>query len=84
MDDLLTDTARLLWCLYGQMLLGVAELAQILRLSSKAAVHNALHRGRLDGLRIIRIGGRIYADVRDVADYLDGQRDRNKRSCNDE
>lgn len=69
----LSDTAKLLWRLHGEMLLGVPELAKIFRYGSKDSVHNALHKGRLKGLRIIRVGGRIFADFRDVADFLDGK-----------
>jgi hypothetical protein len=73
-EALLTDTAKLLWRLYGEVLLGVPELARIFRYGSKASVHNALHKGRIKGLRIIRIGRRIFADFRDVADFLDEHR----------
>jgi hypothetical protein len=83
-EELLSESARLLWRIHGQVLLGVPELAQILRYSSKPAVHNALSKGRLDDLRIIRRSRRIYADFRDVADYLDNQRNLNQEGSNHE
>lgn len=68
----LSDTAKLLWRTYKAIYLGVPELAQIFKYSSKASVHNALSNGRLKDLKTKRSGGRILVDIRDLADFLDG------------
>ena len=70
----LTGTALLLFRQFGTLTLGVPELCKVLCFRSKGSLYNALSRGRLPGLRTYRIGHRRVADVRDVAKYLDSQR----------
>ena len=53
---------------YGPRL-GVSELADVLGISA-GTLHNRLYRGQID-LATYLDGGKRYADVRDVADYLD-------------
>lgn len=73
-EELLSDTAKLLWRIYGDIHLEVPDLAKVLKYSSKASVHNALHLGRLKGLRIIQVDRRILVDIRDMAEFLDEKR----------
>lgn len=54
--------------------LGIDDLASVLGMS-KGTLHNRIYRGQIE-LATYLDGGKRYADVRDVADYLDLMRGR--------
>lgn len=56
---------------YGPRL-GIAQIAEVLGMSA-GTLHNRLYRGDI-ALRTYMDGGKRYADVRDLADYLDAVR----------
>lgn len=58
---------------YGPRL-GMAEMAEVLGMS-KGTLHNRIYRGEIE-LATYLDGGKRYADVRDVAAYLDAMRAR--------
>lgn len=58
---------------YGPRL-GMDEIAEVLRIS-KGTLHNRIYRGEID-LRTYLDGGKRYADVTDLAGYLDLMRGR--------
>lgn len=68
------NTVQLLIQQYGNMTLGMEELAKVLRYTSVKSLTNAISAGRCP-VHTYRSAGRRVADIRDVAEYLDRMRE---------